>query len=277
MSESTLHLSITPVKSSEIPSEDEIIKAGKELLEGTSSWKQGKSYQHNKVKTYSRAKGPKDGAGWYARVSEHPKEDATFDEFWSKLGENKAENEMQYMPEIKKVTLIKRISPTQSVWSLFYHFPPPVSPRVFTVVQTTWLSTESPRTGIIVSLPVDLSDNADLAKMEEKGVKGRYASVERIQELENGKVEWRMATSSTPGGKIPQFVAESSMASTISRDVTHFLEWLHANRGKAEAQPTSGEAAPSTAADMHATAEESAPPNSGMAEASGPGAAGATA
>ena len=59
------------------------------------SWKQGKTYQHNKVKTFSRSKGPKDGAGWYCRVSEHTKEDATFDEFWSKLGENKAENEMQ--------------------------------------------------------------------------------------------------------------------------------------------------------------------------------------
>ena len=70
---------------------------------------------------------------------------------------------------------------------------------------------------IIVSISVDVSGDADAEKLEEKGVKGRYTSVERVQELDNGKVEWRMATSSTPGGSIPQFIAESSMASTISR------------------------------------------------------------
>ncbi|KAH9901552.1 hypothetical protein C8Q73DRAFT_249431 [Cubamyces lactineus] len=241
MSESDLYLSITPVKISEIPPEEDIIKAGKQILESTMSWKQGKAYQHNKVKTFSRSKGPRDGAGWYCRVSEHTKEDATFEEFWSKLGENKAENEMQFIPEIKTVTLIERISPTQTVWSLEYHFPPPISPRIFTVLHTAVLSTESPRTGIIVSIPVDVSDNAEYAKKEAKGAKGRYVAVERIRELEDGKVEWRMATSSTPGGSIPQFIAESSMASTISRDVTHFLEWLHKNRGKEQAS-TSGDA-----------------------------------
>lgn len=55
-----------------------------------------------------------------------------------------------------------------------------------------------------------------MAKLEEKGVKGRYVSVERITELENGKVEWKMATSSTPGGSIPNFVVESTMASKIA-------------------------------------------------------------
>jgi len=231
---SDFYLSITPVKISEIPPEETIIKLGNELIESTSSWKQGKSFQKNTVKTSSHPKGPKDGAPWHCRVSEHAAEDATFDEFWSKLGQNKAENEIQYIPEIKKVKLIKQLSPTSSVWSLYYNFPPPVSPRVFTVAQITHLEETSPRTGLIVSIPVDLSDDAELAKLEEKGVKGRYVSVERLKELDNGKVEWRMATSSTPGGNIPKFIAESSMGSTISRDVTHFLHWLHSNRPQAE-------------------------------------------
>ncbi|RPD66414.1 hypothetical protein L226DRAFT_542957 [Lentinus tigrinus ALCF2SS1-7] len=262
MSESALHLSITPLKISEIPAEDVIIKAGQEVLDSTATWKQGKTYQKNTVKTFHRSKGPKDGAAWYARVSEHTKEDATFDEFWSKLGVNKAENELQFIPDIKKVKLIKRISPTQSVWTLYYHFPPPVSPRVFTVVQTTWLSEATPRTGIIVSIPVDVTEDAEYAKLEEKGVKGRYVSVERLQELDDGKVEWRMATSSTPGGNIPQFVADSSMASTISHDVTHFLAWLHKNRSAEPAAPSS------ETADGHAAApQEEAAPNAAGATA----------
>lgn len=71
---------------------------------------------------------------------------------------------------------------------------------------------------IIVSLAIDLSSKGDedLLKLEEKGVKGRYVSVERIMELDNGNTEWRMATSSTPGGYLPNFLVESTMAKTIA-------------------------------------------------------------
>lgn len=61
---------------------------------------------------------------------------------------------------------------------------------------------------IIVSIPIDLTGD-ELAKLEEKGVKGRYVSVERIMELEDGNIEWRMATSSTPGGSIPSMFVEA--------------------------------------------------------------------
>ena len=47
-------------------------------------------------------------------------------------------------------------------------------------------------------------------------MKGRYVSVERILELENGNTEWRMATSSTPGGSLPNFLVESTMAKKIA-------------------------------------------------------------
>jgi Protein of unknown function (DUF3074) len=69
---------------------------------------------------------------------------------------------------------------------------------------------------IIVSIPVDVSDDAELAKLEEKGVRARYASVERLQERDGGKVHWQMATSSTPGGMIPSFIAEMSIDGQIS-------------------------------------------------------------
>ena len=69
---------------------------------------------------------------------------------------------------------------------------------------------------IFVSIPVDLSSDPELAKLEEKGVKGRYVSVESIKELPSGDTEWRMATSSSPGGRIPTFIVESSMGSSIS-------------------------------------------------------------
>ncbi|OJA18604.1 hypothetical protein AZE42_12109 [Rhizopogon vesiculosus] len=97
----------------------------------------------------------------------------------------------RFISAIKKVTLVKRISDTQSIWTMYHTFPPPVSPRVFTVLQTIHLDESSPRTGMVVSIPVDLSGLGDeeLANFEEKDTKGRYVSVERLVELEDGKVE----------------------------------------------------------------------------------------
>ncbi|KAJ8597863.1 hypothetical protein M405DRAFT_541 [Rhizopogon salebrosus TDB-379] len=230
-------LSIEPVKPAEIPSEETILALGHEVLESTKSWKVGKTYSKGTVQTLSRAKRQGDGAAWHSRVSKHTKDDATFDEFWSKLGFNKAENEKEFISAIKKVTLVKRISDTQSIWTLYYTFPPPVSPRVFTVVQITHLDQSSPRTGMVISIPVDLSGpgDEDLAQLQEKGTKGRYVSVERLTELEDGQVLWQMATSSTPGGSIPSFISEGSIPGQIAADVPHFLKWFHTVRNQGTA------------------------------------------
>jgi len=225
-------LSVSPLKLQDIPPEDTIVTLGTELLDSTAGWKKGRILAKGKVLTLSRPKGPADGAPWHCRVSEHTREDATFDEFWSKLGANKAENEKEFIGAIKKVAQVKRISDTQSIWTLYYTFPPPVSPRVFTVLQTIRLLESSPKSGIIVSIPIDLHEDHELAKIEEKGVKGRYVSVERLLELEDGMVEWRMATSSTPGGSIPSFISEGSLPGQIASDVPHFLKWFHTVREK---------------------------------------------
>jgi hypothetical protein len=69
---------------------------------------------------------------------------------------------------------------------------------------------------IIVSVPIDLSDEPDLTKLEAKGVKGNYASVEKIEEIEAGKLRWTVAINSTPGGNIPSFIFERGMPPTIA-------------------------------------------------------------
>ncbi|KAF8077654.1 hypothetical protein FPV67DRAFT_6241 [Lyophyllum atratum] len=225
---SEFKLTITALEPAAVPSEETIITAARRLIESTSSWKQGKTYKT--VKTFHRPKGPEDGAPWHCRVSEHTPTEATFDQLWGKLGQNKAVNEKEFIPEIKEVKKVKDVSPTASIWTLYYTFTPPVAPRVFTVMQVLHLDEASPRKGMIVSIPIDLSGPGDeeLAKLEAHGVRGRYTSVETLVELENGNTEWRMATSSTPGGSIPTFIVESTMAGKIAQDVPHFMEWLHA-------------------------------------------------
>ncbi|THG98688.1 hypothetical protein EW026_g3539 [Hermanssonia centrifuga] len=241
-------LNVTPVKVSELPTAETLLVQGRTIIESTNDWKQGKTF-YKVVKTYSAPKAPGEPAGWYCRVSEHTPEDATFDEFWEKLGVNKGENEVHYVDVVKKATLVKQISPSQAIWSMYYRFPAPLSPRVFTVLQTIELNESTPRTGIIVSIPVDLSSDPELAKLEEKGVKARYVSIESLKELDGGKVEWRMATASRAEGNLPQFLTERSMPSSISHDVPGLLKWLHSLRPKGEASTEPGTAA----AEAHAT------------------------
>lgn len=65
---------------------------GEAVLESSLKWKQGKIYRN--VKTFSRPKGGSD-VPWFCRVSEHKKEEVSFDEMWEKLGTNKALNERE--------------------------------------------------------------------------------------------------------------------------------------------------------------------------------------
>ncbi|OAX36596.1 hypothetical protein K503DRAFT_784230 [Rhizopogon vinicolor AM-OR11-026] len=76
------------INTPEIPPEETIFSLGREALESTNLGKWVRPTQ-----SLSRAERSGDGAAWHGRISKHIKEDATFDEFWSKLGVNKAENE----------------------------------------------------------------------------------------------------------------------------------------------------------------------------------------
>ncbi|KAG8883471.1 hypothetical protein FRB99_004574 [Tulasnella sp. 403] len=218
----------------DIPPSDEVIASGKYILSDAVHWKQGATYEHGKVKTFSaKIHAEQPGlktATWYMRVSEHGPEDGTFDDFWEGLGSEHTLHEKEYIPDIDKVTLIKAADPGV-MWNLHYTFHPAIiSPRTFTVLLVSHLEAEKPRQGWIVSVPFDSRSDSSLASMEQPGVRGRYAAVERILELEDGRVEWRMATSSTPGGAIPDFLSGPSIPKTISHDVKHFLQWLQKRR-----------------------------------------------
>jgi len=62
--------------------------------------------------------------------------------------------------------------------------------------------------------------------MEEKGVRGKYAAVERLKELEDGSVEWRVATTTTVGGFVPDWVTSKAVPAAIAEDVQQFLAWF---------------------------------------------------
>ena len=157
-------------RATDLPTTEEVLAAGRRTLEESKTWKKGKEHVKG-VKTCS-TKVSGEPAGWYCRVSEHTPAECSFDEFWEKLGTNKGVNEIEcvprcrillvewhadafvappppdrYVAEVTKATLVKQISPSQAIWSMYYNFPPPVSPRVFTVLQVTEYNSVGPRHG----------------------------------------------------------------------------------------------------------------------------------
>lgn len=71
----------------------------------------------------------------------------------------------------------------------------------------------------------------------------------------------RMATSSTPGGSIPNFLAQASIPGQVAADVPLFLKWFNADREyiRNGAQSTNGGAEVSTPTPA-ATAVQPEPP-----------------
>ncbi|KAG8959202.1 hypothetical protein FRC03_008288 [Tulasnella sp. 419] len=228
------------------PSFEAQLAAGREIMgSDLSSWIEGKTFHDGKIRTFFK-KATSGGHGWHMRVSQHGPDDGTFTEFWNVLGINHAENEQQYMPELNRVTQLKVIEPgVTEIWSFHYTFSPPFSPRTFTALITCHLEAVAPRQGWIITVPVSLTSAQELKALEEKGTRGRYVSVERILELEDGTVEWRMATQSTPGGYIPSFVSERAMPKKICEDVINVINFIKRRRGDAAKKAAAAAVLPS--------------------------------
>ncbi|KAF7290687.1 hypothetical protein MIND_01309000 [Mycena indigotica] len=210
---------VEPLTLTNIPPDSQIVTEAKELILDSHTWKQGRTFYDGLVQTAHKVF--PDGGPWHSRVSRHS---LPFDQFSAMLGDDwmlvkKAFNDA-YIHEIDEISLVKKLSPTASIWKALYRFPSPIAPRVFTILQVTHLDAEA-RSGWVVHIPIDL-DDSDL----EKGVvKGRYSCVENITDLSDGQTEWRLVTCNTPGGWIPTRLAENSLPARMALDVVSFIDW----------------------------------------------------
>ncbi|KIO30655.1 hypothetical protein M407DRAFT_149287 [Tulasnella calospora MUT 4182] len=220
-----------PVVPGRIPSFDTCMQSARQIMADTANWTEGKTFNDGSCRTYIK-KIPS-GPPWHMRVTRHGPQDGTFTDFWNALGSNHAENELQYIPELSKATMMQAIEPgVMEVWSLHYALSSPFSPRTFTVLMVTHLEAVSPRQGWVISIPFDPKGDEGLMSLEERGVRGRYAAVERLRELEDGTVEWRVATTTTVGGFVPDWVTTRAVPKAIAEDVLQFLAWMRQKRGQ---------------------------------------------
>ncbi|ORX37767.1 hypothetical protein BD324DRAFT_650315 [Kockovaella imperatae] len=152
-----------------------------------------------------------------------------YERFRSGLFENHSEHERQYIEACQEAECLQVFKPqVAEVWRLTYSTPPPSSPRTFVALLLCREldSTPGQRSFMNISVPFSHPSCVEKQGPEKSRARGRYVSVERVIELEQGgKVEWRMATSSDAGGNIPQFITNASLPSQIAIDVPSFIKW----------------------------------------------------
>jgi hypothetical protein len=63
-----------------------------------------------------------------------------------------------------------------------------------------------------------------------KIVLGKYAAIERVTRLPDGRIEWLTGTESDAGGNLPRWLQEKSVPGQILKDVGLFIGWADKKR-----------------------------------------------
>jgi len=220
--------SLTPVHKNNIPPFNVLLQAANALLASSVRWPPGKTYYDGTVQTFTQ-KSPS-GPNWHGRLSYHPIEQGTFAEFWEVIGVRHCQAQEEYVPELVSATHLEPyMDGDYDAWTFHYNYSPPLSPRTFTVLLASSLDDKPPRQGWVISIPFDVGENEGLKALEEKGVRGRFTTVERLLEVD-GKVEWMAVTMNQIGGSIPNFISERGMPKQFSERVGQVLEYIAARR-----------------------------------------------
>ncbi|CAK7898382.1 hypothetical protein CAAN1_26S00848 [[Candida] anglica] len=108
---------------------------------------------------------------------------------------------------------------------LVYKTPFPFKKRLFH--ELIYIVQDQPDEYYVISVPIMSNLFTETPALGAgSSVNARYSSVERISfDKHSGSLIWCMATCSSPGGLIPDALANMSMNSIVVKDVPSFLNW----------------------------------------------------
>ncbi|KAF2768792.1 hypothetical protein EJ03DRAFT_111498 [Teratosphaeria nubilosa] len=197
--------------------------------------------------------GSSNAEAWFARTSVHEnaaKEGtASWEEFDAALRVNHSQHEKDYTPDVQEAhqalewdtsdhntVADKWRDITMNIMEMRHKIPPPLSPRVFSVLVITARSTAStsPPSFFVVQIPVDLTGVSGAKYWgDKKVVQGMYCSIERAELVEEGqKVRWQMATASDAKGVLPMVVQKMAVPGAVVKDVGLVVGWVGRKRGR---------------------------------------------
>ena len=117
-----------------------------------------------------------------------------------------------------------------------HRLPPPLKPRVFTVILLSAIATDF-KSFLVISAPLTPLRQVTASKYANGAVANTvvhaaYSSVEHVYKNEDGTITWDMATVSDAKGALPMTVQKLGIAGAIVKDVGLFLKWVAGNRSK---------------------------------------------
>ncbi len=201
---------------------DRVVIRAEEFINSTQSWRCDKEQEPgvaNKRKGVTSQSG--ETLHWCVRQSFHS--ELSFEIFKRGLFYNHPENEAKYIPSIIDVHHMFNVGPKISAYKNTYKMPWPLTKRQMLELVIT--ASPTPKSFYVVSLPLS-------GQQDDRCVRGMYVSVEYVEEMEDGKVEWTMATASDAGGNLPRSLQNPAIPSQIAKDVPHFLAWAKKEFGK---------------------------------------------
>ncbi|KAI5965994.1 hypothetical protein CANMA_003379 [Candida margitis] len=202
-----------------------LLEGSEKVLKSISNWTPGKVY-HKDTKHVTRTfHDTIDGDYWCARQS--VLKDIPIDKFKSaiigttEVGFTHSDHELLYVHEIESMQVRNINKYEDNGWSYTIHaqyeFGFPLNKRSFNELVHVFVSNDR---ALVVSVPIEGGI---------EGVLGTYVSVEQIK-WNGNSVDWTVATTSSAGGNIPDWVTKLSIGGAIAKDVPNVLAYIESER-----------------------------------------------
>lgn len=203
-----------------------LLADAQQILKSIPNWNVGKTHYEHTNHATKITHDTIDGDYWCARHS--VLKDLPIDKFKSaiigttEIGFTHSDHELHYVHEIElmEVRNIKKYE--DNGWSYtihaIYDFGFPLNKRLFNELVHVFVSNDE---ALVVSVPIE---------GEIEGVLGSYVSVEEIKWGNGDSVEWTVATTSKPGGIVPDWVTRLSIGGAIAKDVPNVLEYIESKK-----------------------------------------------
>ncbi|CAD1813492.1 hypothetical protein FOB58_005348 [Candida parapsilosis] len=202
-----------------------LLKGAEHLLKSVPNWNPGKTYYEDTKHVTKISHDTIDGDYWCARRT--ALRDIPIDKFKSaiigttEIGFTHSDHEINYVHEIESMQVRNIQNYEDNGWSYtihaIYDFGFPLNKRSFNELVHVFVSNDK---ALVVSVPI---------AGEVEGVLGSYVSVEEIK-WDADSVEWTVATTSKPGGIVPEWVTKLSIGGAIAKDVPNVLAYIESNK-----------------------------------------------
>ncbi|KAI5963177.1 uncharacterized protein KGF55_002969 [Candida pseudojiufengensis] len=199
-----------------------LLEESEKIIKSIPNWEKGKKYFEDTSYPVDTVHTTLNGNYWVARNTQLKNID--IEKFkkciigTTEIGFTHSNHELNYVHPIKEMIVENLKKYDDNGWSYIIHalyeFGFPLTKRFFNQLVEIYIANDR---ALIVSVPI---------KGKEDGVLGTYVSIEEIKWTSNS-VDWLVATTSSAGGLVPDFLTKLRLADELVKDVPEVLAYIN--------------------------------------------------